>query len=181
MFAYLLVPRSEVYLRLARTAGLQLTDAEHRIKLGKDLGPQFEAAARRRREKLLKLYKQAGIETVPGKKPNSISAMRVEGAKAPSDITFSDAIRMFWPPDLPGPYRMLSGAAHSRHWVLGSWDEFAATGATALNVMQTAAKIVETWLTLWEEYTGVSTGEEREQVKKGSTSVCAHFIYRARI
>lgn len=178
-FIYLLVPKSEVYLRLARIAGLELTDAEHRIKLAKDLGPEFETAAQKRREKLLKIYRQAGIETVPGRKPSIIAGMRVERAQAPMDISFTDEVRKFWPTELPGPYRMLSGAAHSRNWVLGSWDEFKATGATALHVMQTAGQIVETWLERWEEYAEVSTSEEREQVRKRCASVGAHFIYRA--
>ncbi|HEV2345155.1 MAG TPA: hypothetical protein VGS97_13745 [Actinocrinis sp.] len=178
MFAYVLVPKTEVHLRLARIAGLELTDSEHRIKLAKDLGSEFEAGAQKRREKLMKIYRQAGIETVPGKK-SAIAGIQVEGAQAAMDISFTDEVRKFWPAELPGPYRALSGAAHSRNWVLGSWDEFAATGATALHVMQMAGQIVETWLTLWEEYTGVSTSREREQVRTRCTSVSAHFIYRA--
>lgn len=178
-FSYLLVPRSAVHLRLARTAGLELTDAEHRIKLAKDLGPEFEAGARKRREKLVKLYRQAGIEMVTGRKSSAIAGMRVEGEQAPTDISFTDEVRKFWPAELPVPYRVLSGAAHSRNWVLGSWDEFAATGATALHVMQVSGQIVETWLALWEEYTGVSTSGEREQVRRNCATVSAAFIYRA--
>lgn len=114
-----------------------------------------------------------------GKKPSIIAGMRIEGVQASIDISFTDEVGKFWQAESPGPYRALSGATHSRNWALGSWDEFAATGATALHVMQVAGQIVETWLTLWEEYTGTSTSADREQVRKRYASVTAHFIYRA--
>lgn len=178
-FVYLLTPRSEVHLRLARMAGLELTDADYRLKLAKELGPAVAVTAQKRRERLLKIYRQAGIELVYGKKASILAGMRVDGVQAPMDISFTEQVGKFWPTELPGPYRVLSGAAHSRNWVLGSWDEFAATGATTLHVMQMVGQIVETWLGQWTEYTGVSTSGEREQVRRRCASVGAHFIYRA--
>jgi hypothetical protein len=96
---------------------------------------------------------------------NRPSSVQLGDASAPLRLNITAAATRLLPPGMPSPYRLGSGAAHSRPWFLersvtklpdGVYTGEAATAETAAF---TAMFCMNVWVTIWGAYFGVDVTE----------------------
>ncbi|MEV6209818.1 hypothetical protein [Kitasatospora sp. NPDC051914] len=158
-FAYLFQTEKDVRKRLGRTASVLLTDAHYAGQLAKTLGEPAIGSNGRYQRGLDRICDHAGAQVVedPEKKERKIE---LAGAKV-SEMVIANVITGFWPKDAGHPYTRLSGASHSRPWVLASGI---AGGPTVVDVLIVSGLVLSTWLRLAGNYAGVDLTHEMEQI-----------------
>lgn len=158
---YLLDPSITLELRLARVAALDITEAEHQIKAAKTF-PAPVPAVEKHLEKALQRCAKAGAQVHRNAK-GKIVGVSVDGHRAPMDINLTEATTHYLRPGLPSTYRLTSGAAHSRPWMIASSgvdsrrtdSGWAAEAATMMTAVMTVTFAVEAFIKNWCAYFGL--------------------------
>ncbi|MGC5400574.1 hypothetical protein ACPXCP_33115 [Streptomyces sp. DT20] len=155
---------------VARTAAVLLNDTPYVEKAAKQAGD-----ARQEAEQLVsgleRVIERAEIQLATGK--NGKAEVWIDGMKVTADLSFANMISSFWPTELGSPYDILSGASHSRPWVLSAAQE---TGPAALNSLVTGSQILQTWLSVVGDYAGVDLTGAAQQIRDRSVMAIHHVL-----
>jgi hypothetical protein len=159
-FAYLFRPEPKRNKRLARTAAMLLTDAQYVSQQAKSLGETTVVETRRTRRGLERICSHAGAQVITDEK-NSERRVALDGVSVGYEMNIAETIRTFWPPNAGHPYTLLSGASHSRPWILSASH---LTGPTVINVLITSGLVMSTWLELAGQYVGVELTDHSHNI-----------------
>ncbi|MEV4888208.1 hypothetical protein AB0K48_02300 [Nonomuraea sp. NPDC055795] len=151
-------------LRLARVTSLRVREAQYEAKASAVTWPEGQAAAQARLAEAEQLASAAGaiVEKKTQRSKKVIKGYRVDGAYAPLDFTISERINAFMPSWVPpSSYSLLSGAAHSRPWVINRArteqpDEWAGEAATVMTAAVIALGALDAALATWSGFFGVN-------------------------
>lgn len=143
-FAYLYKRESNVSKRIGRTAAILLNDEPYVGKVAKQAGGGAVAEVGATVAGLRRICEHAGVEVIKNPKTKK-QDVHVDGARVGYELIFANVIREFWPEEAGHPYDLLSGAAHSRPWMLSTGDM---SGPTAINVLIVSGLVMSTWLEL---------------------------------
>lgn len=159
---YLVEPTVSTAIRLARSASLLATESQHQLKAAAEFGPDEQVAARAKWADAEALLQAAGVVerlSAVGKR----TGYSVDGATAPMDHNVTDRVKSFMPSWAQGPYRLLSGAAHSRIWMInrgrvqdGGWT---GESATVMAAVMTVLGALESGVAVWAGYLNVDVSE----------------------
>ncbi|MCX5140096.1 MULTISPECIES: hypothetical protein [unclassified Streptomyces] len=156
-FAYLF-KREPALKRAARAAAVLLGDVPYVEKVAKQAG-EVQAEAERAIRGLRRIVEHAGIQSTIDK--NNKAELRIGTMKVSAELGFANMVSGFWPKEIGSPYDILSGASHSRPWVLSAGGQ---NGPAALNSLVTGSQILQTWLTLADAYTGTDLTSAAQQI-----------------
>ncbi|MFE3205838.1 hypothetical protein [Embleya sp. NPDC059237] len=160
-------------LRLARLAGLWRTDIGHMEKMAEALGhPGAAANTANTKSGASRVLADARVRerfNTSGK----LVGYEADGDKAAMDVNITEQARAAMPTWLPAPYRLLSGAAHGRRWMIGRARVGAAGTGEALvseaATLVTAAMVVfgslEVAVATWQNYLGVDLDTVRRDME----------------
>jgi hypothetical protein len=177
---YLFDPSIPLNKRLARLAGLWMTDATHVQKMAAAIGAEEQAGAAGMLayvEDCLQKCQATERRNQKGK----LIGYDVDGETAPMDINITERAAAAMPDWLPGPYRLTSGAAHNRPWMIGrastlaEGDGFVGEAATVMAAVMVALGAVETLVKVFGGYFGVDVSDGLEQMEQERNV----FLYRA--
>jgi len=159
-FGYLFKAEKNIHKRLGRTASMLLTDAHYVGQQANALGEPTISEISRLRSGLDRICDHAGVRVVEDSAKGK-GEIEVAGAKVGHELVLANVITAFWPKDAGHPYTRLSGAAHSRPWMLASGIS---SGPTTIDVLIVSGLILSTWLGLAGAYAGVDLMREMEQI-----------------
>ncbi|MET7983032.1 hypothetical protein [Streptomyces sp. NPDC005281] len=176
---YLFDPAIPLNRRLARLAGIWRTDATYVQKQAEAHG-QDPAEARQMLDYVEDaLRKCQAVER--HNKPGKLIGYSFGSESAPLDINITERAAKAMPSWLPAPYRLTSGAAHNRPWMinrgkdLAEGDGLAGEAATVMAAVMVAMGSVETVIRAFGGYFGVDLSEALRQMEEERTA----FLYRA--
>ncbi|MFE0383923.1 hypothetical protein ACFW1F_07535 [Streptomyces bungoensis] len=177
---YLFDPTVSLNKRLARLAGLWMTDALHAQKQAEALGPEDQTKAAQMLAYVEDcLRKCQAVERRNGN--GKLIGYVIDGETAPMDINITERASKAMPAWLPAPYRLTSGAAHNRPWMigrakdLGNGDGLAGEAATVVAATMVAMGSIETVVKVCGEHFGLDVGEALQQMEEERKA----FLYRA--
>ncbi|MFC5663563.1 hypothetical protein ACFP3U_11290 [Kitasatospora misakiensis] len=159
-FGYLFKAESNVQKRLGRTASMLLTDARYVSQQARALGEPTISKIDSSAHGLDRICSHAGVRVLEDGE-RSKQQIEVGGARVSHELVIANVISGFWPKEAVHPYTLLSGAAHSRPWMLASG---VSRGPTAINVLIVSGLVLSTWLDLAGTYAGVDLTAEMDQV-----------------
>jgi hypothetical protein len=177
---YLFDPTIPLNKRLARLAGMWMTDATHAQKQAEALGPEDQAKAAAMLayvEDCLRKCQATERRNGNGK----LVGYSVDGETAPMDMNITERAAKAMPAWLPAPYRLTSGAAHNRPWMIGrakdlaEGDGLVGEAATVMAAVMVAMGAVETVIKVFGKYFGVDVSEGLRQMEEERNA----FLYRA--
>lgn len=158
---YLLDTTLSTEQRLARIAGLWATEADNSLKAARTFGADEEAHAQRNRAFVSEELAKGGIREE--KAGNRLIKVWVEETWATPDVNLTEESTRLMPDGMPSPYRLTSGTAHCRPWMLersASVDQSAALGysgemATVMTAVSVVAFSARHWAAMRAAYLGV--------------------------
>ena len=150
---YLINPAVDLETRIARAAGLLVTEADNAFMADKTLQPSTTS----NRQQVIEEMARGGITITgdPGRTKVTIGATSV-----PADFKVSEEVRRHLAAGAPQPYRLMSGAAHVRPWLLSrtatpTADGFEGEAATVSAAAFIAMLELEFWVREWTGYFGL--------------------------
>ncbi|WP_331738144.1 hypothetical protein [Embleya sp. NBC_00896] len=164
-------------LRLARFAGLWRTDIGHMGKMADALGhPGATASTASTDARANKLLADAGIRERFNAKGKLIGH-EVDGDNARLDINITEQAGKALPTWIPAPYRLLSGAAHGRPWMIerarmlaqGTDDRLVGEAATLMTAAMVVFGSLEVAVTTWQNYYGADLTTVRREMETRRT------------
>jgi hypothetical protein len=169
---YLLDPAISTELRMARAAALHITEAQNQIKAAKSF-PAHVPPVDKHVGKALQLCTKAGAQVHQGHKGKFVG-VSVDGHRAPMDINLTEATERYLPAGLPSTYRLTSGAAHSRPWMIASsatdgrkTDEgWAAEAATMMTAVMTVSFAMDAYVRHWSAYFGLNPDGDLAAIRR---------------
>ncbi|MFI8768899.1 hypothetical protein ACIGN6_28880 [Streptomyces sp. NPDC053792] len=167
---YMIEPVVPVAKRLARCAGVWWSDIDHMRKAASAFGEEQVAGVAEKKAYVDRALADVGAVERTNNNGRLIG-FEVDGEKAALDINFTEAAAAL-PSYLPAPYRLLSGAAHGRPWMIGRAGELTqGTGASLVGEAATVMTAVmavygslETALSAWGGYFGMDFSELRKRL-----------------
>ncbi|QEU68197.1 hypothetical protein CP966_25320 [Streptomyces galilaeus] len=177
---YLFDPSIPLNKRLARLAGMWMTDATHVQKMAAAIGSEEQAHAADMLayvEDCLRKCQATERRNPSGK----LIGYNIDGETAPMDMNITERAAAAMPDWLPAPYRLTSGAAHNRPWMIGRASTLAegkglvGEAATVMAAVMVALGAVETVVKVFGEYFGVDVGDGLQQMEEERNL----FLYRA--
>ncbi|MEU1520433.1 hypothetical protein ABZ490_51490 [Streptomyces sp. NPDC005811] len=177
---YLLDATIPLNKRLARLAGMWMTDATHSQKLADAIGPEDQAKA----ADMLVYVKDCLQKCQASERHNASGKLIgyvIDGETAAMDMNITERASKAMPSWLPAPYRLTSGAAHNRPWMIGRARNTAGDGglvgeaATIMAAAMVAMGAVEAVVDAFGEYFGVDVSEGLREMEDERIA----FFYRA--
>lgn len=92
--------------------------------------------------------------------------VRLDQESALLELNLTEAVSRIMPEGAPSPYRLSSGAAHSRPWMLErsatktAEDQLVGEGSTAAMAAFTVMFCMEAWVTAWGGYFGLEMSDQ---------------------
>ncbi|MEU9979546.1 hypothetical protein [Streptomyces sp. NPDC051014] len=166
---YLLDPTISLAKRLARVAGVWMTDASHQEKQALALGADQPDAAGMKAYVEDCLTKCQVMERRNAR--DKLIGYSVDGEDAPMDLNITERAAQAMPSWLPAPYRMVSGAAHNRPWILdrarnlAGGAGLAGEAATVMAAAAVAMGAIETAVRTFGEFFGVNMSAVLDQME----------------
>lgn len=160
---YLLDPAIPLNRRLARVAGMWKTDATYAQKQGEAHGLDPAEAGQMLAYVEDALRKCQAVERLNPK--GKLVGYSFGSESAPLDINITERVAKAMPVWLPAPYRLTSGAAHNRPWMIGrakdlaGGEGLAGEAATVIAAVMISMGAVETVVRIFGEYFGVDMSE----------------------
>ncbi|MEU9349279.1 hypothetical protein AB0D74_49620 [Streptomyces sp. NPDC048278] len=176
---YLLDPSISLAKRFARVAGVWMTDALHSEKQALALGADQPGAS------AMKAYVEDCLRKCQASERRNVRdkliGYSVDGEDAPMDLNITERAARAMPSWLPAPYRLTSGAAHNRPWMLdrarivAGGAGLAGEAATVMAASMVAIGAVETVVRIFGEFFGLDMSSVLDQMKTAQQG----FLYRA--
>jgi hypothetical protein len=176
---YLLDPAISLDKRFARVAGVWVTDARHAQKQGEANGATPEEA------RGMLDYAQDALRRCQATERFNDNGKLVGysfgNESAPMDLNITERATKAMPEWLPTPYRLTSGAAHNRPWMIARARELSGgnglvgEAATVMAAVMVSLGCIETVVGLFGTYFGVDVTESLEQMEEERIA----FLYRA--
>jgi hypothetical protein len=164
MMRYIVDPTIGTNRRIARIAGLLVTEDDNAHALARTFDPHAES----NRAKTIGEMRRGGIRVEGSRSGTKIT---VEQVTIKADFVKTDEARKLLPPDAPEPYRLFSGPAHARPWGLirtatrGDNTEFVAEAATLEAVVHVVLYALEALVTDWYAYFGYDSSSALTRLK----------------
>lgn len=177
---YLFDPTIPLNKRLARLAGMWMTDAIHSQMAARALGPEDQAKA----TEMLAYVQDCLRKCQATERRNGngkLIGYSIDSESAPLDINITERAAQAMPTWLPAPYRLTSGAAHNRPWMIGrakdlaGGDGLAGEAATVVAAVMVAMGAIETVVHAFGEFFGVDVRDGLQEM----TNERVTFLYRA--
>ncbi len=166
--------------RLARVAGMWMTDAAHAQKQAEAYGPEEQAQATQMLTYVQDCLRKCQA-TERYNKHGKLIGYSIGSESAPMDLNITERAAKTMPTWLPAPYRLTSGAAHNRPWMIGrakglaNGDGLVGEAATVMAAVMVSLGSVEVVVRAFGEYFGVDLSEALQQMEEERTA----FLYRA--
>lgn len=174
---YLMDPSISVQKRLARIAGVWRTDALYQHRTATAWGNPPAPG-----DGMLAYVEAAMVDCQITEWCNSagkVVGYVVDGERAPLDMNITDEAAKALPPWMPEPYRLASGAAHSRPWVIGrgsiiaqergTGEVYAGEAATVAASVMLVFAVLASAHEAWNAYFGLDrdsvTGQLQERLQ----------------
>lgn len=176
---YLFDPSIPLNRRLARLAGMWRTDATYVQKQAEAHGQEPAEAGQMLAYVEDALQKCQATERRNGQ--GKLIGYSFGSESATMDINITERATKVMPDWLPAPYRLTSGAAHNRPWMisrakdLAGGDGFVGEAATVMAAVMVAFGSIEVAVGVVGEYFGVGVTEALRQMEEERTA----FLYRA--
>ncbi|MFJ9714762.1 hypothetical protein ACIRPQ_02250 [Streptomyces sp. NPDC101213] len=176
---YLLDPAISLNKRFARVAGVWVTDARYAQKQGEANGatPDDAGGMLQYAEDALRRCQAAERFNDRGR----LVGYSFDGESAPMDINITERANRVMPRWLPTPYRLTSGAAHNRPWMIGRARDLSGNydlvgeAATVMAAVMVSLGSIETVVGLFGTYFGVDMSTTLEQMEEERVT----FLYRS--
>jgi len=176
---YLFDPTIPLNRRLARLAGMWRTDATYAQKQGEAHGYESAEAGQMLAYVEDALQKCQATERRNGQ--GKLIGYSFGSESASMDINITERATKVMPDWLPAPYRLTSGAAHNRPWMIGrakdlaGGDGFVGEAATVVAALMVAFGSIEVAVGVIGEYFGMDVTDALQQMEGERTA----FLYRA--
>lgn len=176
---YLLDPTIPLNRRLARLAGMWRTDATYAQKQAEAHGQESAEAGQ------MLAYVEDALQKCQATERRNPKGKLVGysfGSESePLDINITQRATKVMPDWLPAPYRLTSGAAHNRPWMIGRARDLAGgeglmgEAATVMAAVMVSMGAIETVVRVFGEYFGVDVSEALQMMKEEREA----FLYEA--
>jgi hypothetical protein len=154
---YLLDPAISTDTRLCRLAALWIDDSQPARTSAMTFGPEHAAGVDEYHGfKLAEL--EAGGFTIDVGRDQRPVRVRLGDVAAPLKLNLTDEVTRLMPAGTPSPYRLSSGAAHGRPWMLersvtrADDGQLVGDGSTAGTAALTVMLCMRAWVTTWGGY-----------------------------
>ncbi|WP_327072075.1 hypothetical protein OG196_00010 [Kitasatospora purpeofusca] len=165
---YLYDPAIPLAQRLARCAGMCVTEALNEAKASHAFGPEEQQGAQQRQREAKQLLDDADAVERRDRNGRNVIGYSIDGEYAPLDHKIGPQIKAFMPEWSADAYPLLSGAAHGRPWMIArarkpdGWGGEAATVMAAIMVVMGA---IEAGITVWGGYVGANVDKTLDQME----------------
>ncbi len=157
---YLYDPSVPLERRLARAAGLVVTEAHNEVQAAKGFGPEEQAGAQARKKEAEQLVLAAGA-VARLDRSKRVTGYAVDGESARLDHRIGEQTRLFLPSWAQASYPLLSGAAHGRPWMIArarSGAGWEGEAATVMAAVMTVAGALESGIATRSGYLNLDVG-----------------------
>jgi hypothetical protein len=168
---HLLDPAISTECRLCRVAALWLDDTQPARAAALTFGAEHGAEVDEYHTfKVAEL--EAGGFTVDTAASGRPVRVRLDDADAPLKLNLTDEVARLMPTGAPSPYRLGSGAAHGRPWMLErsatqtADGEFVGEGSTSATAALTVMLCMRAWVTAWGGYFGLDVTDQLAAIVK---------------
>jgi len=158
---YLYDPSIPLAQRLARVAGMRVSEARNGVKAAAAFDPEEQAEAQARLAEARQLAGEAGAVGRTGSR-GRVTGFTVDGEYAPLDHMIGQQTEAFLPSWAAGAYPLLSGAAHGRPWMIArarSGNGWGGEAATVMAAVITVMGSLESGIEVWGGYFGIDVSE----------------------
>ena len=167
---HLLDPSINTDTRLCRLAALWLDDSQPARTAASTFGPEHAAGVDDYHSfKLAEL--EAGGFTIDLSLDQRPVRVRLGNAIAPFRLNLTDEVTRLMPEGAPSPYRLSSGAAHGRPWMLERSvtrtddGQLRGEGSTSGMAAMTVMLCMRAWVTAWGGYFGLDVTDQLSEMR----------------
>lgn len=170
MFGYVTERGVDVKLLLARIAGIKIADNTTALTFAESHGdrPDLVAGQQVAVDSFAALLAQAGV-THKLNKWGKVIETELDGHKTKGDISIGKAAVDFLGTGGPDPYKLLSGGAHSRPWLLGTNETTLPQAGSVIYALSITMELLLSWLERWAAYTGSDAATAARRVRQAMT------------
>lgn len=180
---YLMDPSISPAVRLARGAGVWMTDARHALNSRSEYAEDEGAEARQHVAYVADCLDRAGVVVVADDRGRP-RRFEVDGERAAPDINITaEAGRALPPWCPPAAYRLTSGAAHSRPWLIergrsteSGGDGFGGEAATVMAALLTAMGSLDAGMRAAGGYFGIDMTDHLAELAETVQMFSLHAI-----